>query len=122
MVQYEIAILYDPGLEVDLSKAEDRVLKIFSDNKGKLLSKDNWGKHKLAYSIKGNEHGLYVFYKVEIEPTHVKQIEATLNITNEVIRFSIIKLDLKAIEKAEKLKLEKKLRLEANASSKAEEV
>lgn len=109
MNQYEIAVLYDPGLEVDLSKAEDRVVKIFTDNGGKLISKDNWGKRKLAYSIKKNEHALYVFYQVELPPSSVLQIEGILNITDEVIRFSIIKPDLKAIAKAEKMKAEKKL-------------
>lgn len=114
MNQYEIAILYDPGLEVDLSKAEERVLKIFSTNKGEVLSKDNWGKKKLAYNINKNDYAIYVFYQVMFDPQNIKQVETTLNITNEVIRFSIIKLDLKAIAKAEKLKLEKKL---ANAES-----
>ena len=54
MAQYEVAVLYHPGLEVDLSKAEDRVLKIFTDNGGKVISTDNWGKRKLAYPIKKN--------------------------------------------------------------------
>ncbi|MCA9333757.1 30S ribosomal protein S6, partial [Candidatus Saccharibacteria bacterium] len=66
MQKYEVAILYDPGLEVDLSKAEDRVKKIFDDNKAKIISSDNWGKKKLAYPIAKNEHAVYVFYIVEI--------------------------------------------------------
>ena len=109
MNQYEIAVLYDPGLEVDLSKAEERVLKIFSTNKGEVLSKDNWGKRKLAYKIKKHDHALYVFYQVKIDPKNILQIETTLNITDEVIRFLITKPDLKAIEKAEQLRKEKKV-------------
>ncbi len=120
MNQYEIAILYDPGLEVDLSKAEERVLKIFSTNKGEVLSQDNWGKKKLAYNINKNEHAIYVFYQVMFDPQNIKQAETTLNITNEVIRFSIIKLVLKAIAKAEKLKAEKKLANE-NSTEAAEQ-
>ncbi len=114
MNQYEIAVLYDPGLEVDLSKAEERVLKIFSNNKGEVISKDNWGKKKLAYKIKNHDHALYVFYQVKIDPKNVKQIESNLNITDEVIRFSIIKPDLKAMAKAEQLKKEKKILNENN--------
>jgi small subunit ribosomal protein S6 len=107
MTQYEIAVLYHPDLEVDLSKAEDRVNKIFSDNGGKVTGTDNWGKRKLAYNIKGNEHAIYVFYTVELPPESVQKIESTLNITDEVIRFLITKPDLKAIAKAEALKAEK---------------
>lgn len=107
MTQYEIAVLYDPGLEVDLSKAEDRVKKIIADNGGKVTADDNWGKRKLAYKIKGNEHAVYVFYTVELPPEAVQKVESTLNITDEVIRFLITRPDLKAIAKAEAQKAEK---------------
>lgn len=105
--QYEIAVLYHPDLEVDLSKAEERVKKIITDNGGKVISDDNWGKRKLAYDIKGNEHAVYVFYTVELPGTAVQKVENTLNIAGEVIRFLITKPDLKAIAKAEVLKAEK---------------
>lgn len=107
MNQYEIAVLYHPDLEVDLTKAEDRVKKIVADNGGKVTSEDNWGKRKLAYTIKGNEHAIYVFYTVELPGTAVQKVESTLNIVDEVIRFLITKPDLKAIAKAEALKAEK---------------
>ncbi len=107
MNQYEIAVLYHPDLEVDLSKAEDRVKKIVTDNGGEVVSVDNWGKRKLAYAIKGNEHAVYVFYTVELPGASVKKVESTLNITDEVIRFLITRPDLKAIAKAEAAKAEK---------------
>lgn len=105
--QYEIAVLYHPDLEVDLTKAEDRVKKIFADNGGKVTATDNWGKRKLAYAIKGNEHAVYVFYTVELPGAGVQKVEQTLNITDEVIRFLISRPDLRAIAKAEALKAEK---------------
>jgi small subunit ribosomal protein S6 len=107
VIQYEIAVLYHPDLEVDLSKAEDRVKKIIADNGGKITATDNWGKRKLAYAIKGNEHAVYVFYTVELPPAGVQKTESTLNITDEVIRFLITRPDLKAIAKAEAEKAEK---------------
>ena len=107
MNQYEIAVLYHPDLEVDLTKAEDRVKKIFTDNGGKVTATDNWGKRKLAYTISGNEHAVYVFYTVEMPGEGVQKVESTLNITDEVVRFLITKPDLKAIAKAEALKAEK---------------
>ena len=107
MTQYEVAVLYDPGLEVDLTKAEDRVKKIITDNGGKITATDNWGKRKLAYKIKGNEHAIYVFYTAELPPESVQKVESTLNITDEVVRFLVTKPDLKAIAKAEAQKAEK---------------
>ncbi|MGH7240958.1 MAG: 30S ribosomal protein S6 [Candidatus Saccharimonadales bacterium] len=107
MNQYEIAVLYHPDLEIDLDKAASRVTKIITDNGGKVVSEDNWGKRKLAYNIKGNEHAVYVFYTVEMPGEGVRKVESTLNITDEVIRFLITRPDLKAIAKAEAAKAEK---------------
>jgi small subunit ribosomal protein S6 len=104
MNQYEIAVLYHPDLEVDLSKAEDRVTKIITDGGGKITATDNWGKRKLAYAIAGNEHAVYVFYSVDLPPASVMKVESILNITDEVIRFLITKPDVKAIAKAESAK------------------
>ncbi len=104
MNQYEIAVLYHPDLEVDLTKAEERVTKIITDNGGKIVATDNWGKRKLAYDIAGNEHAVYVFYTVEMPGAGVLKVESTLNITDEVIRFLITRPDLKAIAKAEAAK------------------
>ena len=104
MQEYEIAILYHPDLEVDLTKAEARVKKIFSDNKAKVTKTDNWGKKKLAYPIHKNEHAVYVFYTLEIAPEAVQKIETALNITDEVIRYLIAKLDAKELAKIEAAK------------------
>lgn len=113
IMQYEIAVVYDPGLEVDLSKAETRVKKIFTDNGGKVTNTDNWGKKKLAYPIGKNEHGIYVFYTLQMPTEGVNKVESILNITDEVIRYLIVKQDEKelakmAAAKAEKEKAEQK--------------
>lgn len=105
--QYEVAVLYHPDLEVDLTKAEEKVTKLFTDNGGKVVGTDNWGKRKLLYTIKKLDHAVYVFYTVDMPGEGVKKVEATLNITDEVIRYLITKPDLKAIAKAEAAKAEK---------------
>lgn len=107
MNQYEIAVLYHPDLEVDLSKAEERVKKVVTDNGGKVVATDSWGKRKLAYKIKNQEHAVYVFYTVELPGENVRKVEGTLNILDEVIRYLIVRPDLKAIAKAEAAKAEK---------------
>lgn len=105
--QYEIAVLYHPDLEIDLEKAEAKITKVFTDNGGKVTNTDNWGKRKLAYPIAKNEHAVYVFYTVEMPGEGVRKVESTLNITDEVLRFLIVRPDLKKIAKAEALRAEK---------------
>lgn len=107
MNQYEVAVLYHPDLEIDLEKATAKVEKILTDNGGKVVNTDNWGKRKLAYPIKKNESAVYVIYTVEMPGQSVRKVESILNITDEVIRFLITRPDLKAIAKAEAMKAEK---------------
>lgn len=107
MNQYEIAVLFHPDLEVNLDKATDKVEKIIADNGGKTTNSDNWGRRKLAYPIKKQEFAVYVFYTVEMPAENVGKVEQTFNITDEIIRFMVIKPDLKAQAKAEALKEEK---------------
>lgn len=104
MNSYELAILYDPDLEIDLDKAADKVKAIITKNGGTVTAEDNWGKRKLAYNIKGHDMAVYVFYTVDMAPAAVAQVETTLTITDEVIRFLITKPDVKAIKKAESIK------------------
>jgi small subunit ribosomal protein S6 len=104
---YEIAVLFHPDLEIDLSKPQAKVEKIFTDNGGKITKTDNWGKKKLAYKIANQEQGIYIFYTLDLPAESIRKVEATLNITDEVIRYLITKPDLKAIAKAEALRVEK---------------
>jgi small subunit ribosomal protein S6 len=104
---YEVAVLYHPDLEIDLEKAANKVEKIIAGAGGKITKTDNWGKRKLAYPIAKLEFAVYVFYTVEMPAEGVQKVERAFNITDEIIRFLITKLDLKAIAKAEALKSEK---------------
>jgi small subunit ribosomal protein S6 len=117
MSVYELAVLYHPDFEVDLTKAEEKVTKIITGNGGKVTETDNWGKKKLAYQISKQSSAVYVFYTVELEPEKVAKVESMLNITDEVMRYLIFKPDLKAKAKAEE---EQKVKAE-RASARSEE-
>lgn len=107
MNQYEIAVLYHPDLEIDLEKGATRVEKIIADNGGTITNTDNWGKRKLAYAINRNEHAVYVFYLADLPAEAVRRIESQLNITDEVLRFLIVRPDHKKIAKAEAMRADK---------------
>ena len=98
---YELAILYRSG--DDLDKAQTKVKKIISHNKAKISSEDNWGEKDLAYPIKGQSKAVYIFYQLQIDPQAIAQIQNSLNITEEVIRHLITKIDTRKILQAEQL-------------------
>jgi small subunit ribosomal protein S6 len=111
--QYELAVLFHPDLEIDLEKATSQIEKLVKDAGGSITATDNWGKRKLAYKIAGHEHAVYVFYTVDMPGNGVNQLNNALNITDEVIRFLITKPDLKAIAKAEAMKVSRDKRVAA---------
>lgn len=116
MHTYEIAVLFHPDLEMDLSKPQAKVEKIITDNGGKITKTDNWGKKKLAYQIVNQDQAIYVFYTIELPAESVRKVETTLNITDEVIRYLITRPDLKAIAKAEALRVEKAEKAQARGT------
>ncbi len=122
MREYELAILYHPDLEVDLTKAEERIATIIKNNQGKIKATDNWGKRKLAYPIAKLEHAVYVFYTIDLPAERAQKVEQTINITDEVIRFLLVKIDPKEKAKIEEAKAEKaeKAKKHAERSSESE--
>ena len=117
MNQYELAVLFDPQLEVDLSKPTEKIEKLIKDNGGKITKTDNWGKKKLAYQINKHDNAVYVIYSLELPGENVQKVESTLNITDEVIRYLITRPDLKAIAKAEAARAEKAAKAKARGDS-----
>lgn len=96
MKEYELTVLIRPDREAELDKSLDAVKKLVADNGGKLLSEDNWGKKRLAYKIKGEYFAIYVLLNVELPAAAPLKISNALNISNDVIRYLLVKVDEKA--------------------------
>lgn len=93
---YELTVLFHPDLEIDLEKPLKKVDGIITENGGKVLHSDSWGKKKLAYSIKKQDFAVYVLLEVEIAPKNANKVQSLLNITDEVLRYLMVEKDLKA--------------------------
>lgn len=86
---YELVVLIDSDLELDLDKPLKKVEKIIKDNGGKVVKTDVWGKRKLAYPINKKDFAIYVYMDIQLEPSEVSEIESNLNIAKEVVRYII---------------------------------
>lgn len=101
---YELTVLFHPDLEIDLDTPVKKVEGIITDNGGKVVKQDSWGKRKLAYVIKKQEFAVYVMFEVSMPPTGASKVQSLLNITDEVLRYLMVEKDLKAPEAGEKSK------------------
>jgi small subunit ribosomal protein S6 len=94
--EYELTVLIHPDLEADLDAPLAKVRDIVTSAGGTITNEDNWGKKKLAYAINRDEFGIYVYMDIELPADAPLKISNTLNITDEVLRYLLVKVDPKA--------------------------
>jgi small subunit ribosomal protein S6 len=101
MQEYELTVLIHPDRETDLEKSLDTVRELVKTSGGKVAKEDNWGKKRLAYPIKKQNFAVYVCMDVELPAAAPLKISNTLNITDDVIRYLLVKTDDKERSKIE---------------------
>ena len=95
MKDYELTVLIHPDLESDLEKALEKIRSLVAANGGEIAKEDNWGKKKLAYQIKREDFAIYVYFEVKLPAVAPLKISSILNITDEVLRYLLVKTDEK---------------------------
>jgi len=93
--EYELTVLIHPDLEADLEKPLTKVRDLIKSTGGEITSEDNWGKKKLAYKINREDFAVYVYMDVKLPAEALLKISNTLNITDEVLRYLLVKVDEK---------------------------
>ena len=91
MNKYESVIIVNPNLEEESVK---NLIKKFSDlinTDGTVASVEEMGKRKLAYEIKKQKEGFYIVFKFEANPDLISELERNYRITDEVMKFIVIK-------------------------------
>ncbi len=96
MKEYELTVLIHPDLEADLETPLNKVRDIIKAAGGTIAREDNWGKKKLAYPINREEFAVYVYMDLELPAEAPLKISNTFNITDEVLRYLLVKADVKA--------------------------
>ena len=73
-----------------------------------------WGKKKLAYAIRREDFAVYVYFEVKLPSSAPLKISSVLNITDEVLRYLLVKTDEKTRQAlAEQKEREAKVATEA---------
>ena len=96
MKEYELTVLLHPDLEIDLEAPLTKVRSIITSAGGEITKEDNWGKKKLAYRIRREDFAVYVYFELKLPAAAPLKISNTLNITDEVLRYLLVTVDLKA--------------------------
>ncbi len=91
MQSYEVVFIVHPDLDENgLKGVIDRVQGWITDGGGTVAKVDQWGKRRMAYPIRKQREGQYVYMETDIAPAFTATLERNLRFLEPVIRFSII--------------------------------
>ena len=100
MKDYELTVVFHPDLEMNLDPALDKVKKIIESNQGKITKEENDGKKRLSYKIGGQEFGVYYYFDLQLPAEAPAKISSTYNITDEILRYLLVKTDPRRVKLA----------------------
>lgn len=70
--------------------ALDRITRIVSEGGGRVGKIDRWGRRRFAFEIAKQHEGYYVIAEFTANPSVIKELERTLHLADEVIRFKVV--------------------------------
>ena len=107
--RYEMVVLFRPELESKMDPSLKTIADLVKQSGGDIITDQDWGRKELAYKIAGETHAIYRQYELSLPADAPAKIDGVLNITDDVIRHLIVKID----EKVEKVLAEEKKMREA---------
>jgi small subunit ribosomal protein S6 len=91
MNKYELIVIINPSVDEEgVKKLNTKFTDIINSN-GKVAEVKDLGKKTLAYKIKKQSEGLYEQFDFEADPSSIKELERNLRITDEIMKFMVIK-------------------------------
>ena len=89
---YELVVILNPEIGDDAIEGSlERLNQGVTSRGGEIVESNHWGRRRLAYPIKRFMEGNYVVNQIKLDPAQVPDLEASLRISEEVIRHMIIK-------------------------------
>jgi len=93
MREYEtVAIVHPDTLEDGVHRFSHKTKDIVEKQGGTLIKVENWGKKKLSYEIKKENKGVYLYYRYLGSTGVVEELERTMRITDQVLRYQTVKV------------------------------
>ena len=88
MQKYETLFILHPEIpEAQVRETLDRVRRLIEGMEGQVTEIQDWGIRDLAYPISKQPRGTYVLAQYSAGPGVVKELERTLKLADEVLRF-----------------------------------
>jgi len=103
MSQYETGFIVSPQLaEDETTTLIQQLAEVVTQKKGRLIKQDVWGKRRLAYAIKRQNEGVYVFFTYEGGGDIPQELERRFKQIDTVIRYLTVKRDARDLVRRKK--------------------
>jgi len=79
------------GAQVDA--LADQFTQLISEHGGEVKKRENWGLRNLAYRMNKNRKGHYVLFNVDAPPAAIAELERTMRINEDVLRYLTVRVD-----------------------------
>lgn len=94
MRNYEMVYIIKPDLEEEqVNSVVEKFSTLIKENGGEVTTVDTWGKRRLAYEIEDFREGYYFLVTFQGVPATAQELDRVLKITDEILRFMIIRKD-----------------------------
>lgn len=94
MKSYELTVVMAGKTTAAKKKdAVERIEKIVAASKGKVTKSDDWGVKDLAYKIKKQDEGLFLYFELELPALNVKNVSEKVKLEDGIIRHLMIAKD-----------------------------
>ena len=91
---YEMVFIISPEVtEEKFGATIDNISRFITERGGVISEMEQWGKKRLAYPIRHFVEGNYVLARFKLEPPLGKELEATLRISEDILRHLLVRLD-----------------------------
>jgi small subunit ribosomal protein S6 len=92
MRKYELLYIVRPELDEQAVQASlEKFQGIITNGGGEVTNSNVMGKRRLAYEIQKYRDGIYVLVNFNATPEVVKELDRVIRISDEVIRYIIVK-------------------------------
>jgi small subunit ribosomal protein S6 len=92
--EYETIFILRPETNQDgIQAVNTRIRAVIDQMDGRLLKLDNWGKRKLAYEVRKQLKGIYLYWQYLGTSGTVEEIERNLRMLDSVVRYYTVLVD-----------------------------
>lgn len=94
MNDYELALVLKPSLSETEVKSTIESLEKFiqTGHKGKVFTREDWGRRKLSYQIAKEDTGYYFFLRYSLDSKLAPELNKKLRLNSHILRYLITQI------------------------------